>query len=152
MPNSSPAVMKQFHDLSFLATWAGKERWTDIQWAGCVSIAQCVQNSDKSSSCPSIWLNRAPRRHMGERRYRWHTYSLLWSASRPSRFIPDTHRTVGWVASRARFDTWGEKALIHSAGGPTCLPVTVSTELSWIQKFGTYGIEHNCLGLFQQGR
>jgi len=101
--------MKHFHDLSFVATWVGKKRWADTQ-EPVVNSTVGVQSAGKRSSCPSIWLNRAPRRHTDERRYRWHKYSLPRSASRPSRSIPDTHCTVGSVGPRARLDTWGEKS------------------------------------------
>lgn len=138
MPNSSPAVMKQFHDLSFLATWFGKERWADTQ--SCFNSTVCSECRQKLKLSQFL-INRAPRRHMGERRYKWHKYSLPWSASRPSRFIPDTQCTVDWARPRARLD----KALAQSAGCPTCWAVTISTELSRIQKFATYGNEHNCL-------
>jgi len=100
--------MKHFHDLSFVATWVGKKRWADTQ-EPVVNSTVGVQSAGKRSSCPSIWLNRAPRRHTDERRYRWHKYSLPRSASRPSRSIPDTHCTVGSVGPRARLDTWGGK-------------------------------------------
>jgi len=35
--------MKQFHDLSFLATWVGWERWADTQWAGCFNSTVCSE-------------------------------------------------------------------------------------------------------------
>jgi len=57
-----------------------------------------------------------------------------------------TAQWAGWAPEPAS-TLEGKNALIYSASGPTCWPATISTELSRTQKFGTCGIEHNCLGL-----